>query len=1628
MRKSIKRMSKKLMVMILSVTMAMSNVTVFAAEAETATVVETEATAETETVNETATAVETEAVNETATAVETETANETATAVETETVNETTTVAETETVTETVTVVETESVTETATVVETESVIETETIVEIPELMVAEAEAVAETETVADEETVIVTSTSNAAVWSAEAMLTATSEAVNGLQLMGEGWSLGGPDSAGGDTFGTDGTYAKAGGTKAQTDGSNAKGTIPNGGCYLQYTAQDDGTFIISEKTQKSNKTFYVVDSNGTVVTTAVSGSASTYDDVKVPVTKGVTYYAYMAGSTANIFKAEFVPTQTIRTWSAEALFNANATEDNGLKLCGEGWSIGGPDSAGGDTFGTDGTYAKAGGTKAQTDGSNAKGSIPNGGCYLEYTASANGKLVISEKTQKSNKTFYVVNSDGEVVKTAVSGSASTYDDVTVDVVEGKSYYAYMAGSTANIFQVKLIQGEKEVTPWEEVAAPIINKVTMDADGNLEVDYSAVIDEYKGAQQVTVIMFYEGHEAGSVTVTKPGMAVEFAPLWSGNYTFVAIAQRAGVADKSSEVYAYDGYVLPVKKPIVELAQNRGNGVVYLDWINALYADYFNVYYKESGAAEYTTFETEDTDGYATIEGLTVGAFYDFKLEAVRKADGFVATYEYPNFVVTQDAQHEWFFGTVGSAQETHAIVADAAGNTLQKVDMSTKDEAANKQGIAPVTVDVVNTANTVAFAPTGNGKISDGEEGFQYFYTMIDPNTENFKLTATFTLTSLYGNTFDNQTGYGIIATDMLGYNYYGTDGLWIKCKQLNSVSTQIFSVKANFVGQRNISGYESVDTTATEGYTRITEQQKFQNTKPNYEVGTTYTFTLEKTNDGYYSSCNGETVKYEDLSILSKQEDGSLCIGVFASRNAGITVSDIQFETSESTGITSVEKSEAITPNAAILSSNNVGTDVYEYIYVPNIAGDLTVSVNGTACFEGAVEANKVVRVNVPVKLGANEVVSSLVPDASQNLTKYDTMTKSTKVEYQVLANSSAVVYVAADGTAAGKGTSESPVDLATAVKYAAPGQYIVLKNGTYTCNNITIGRSVSGTADKPIYMVAEDVNGVVFKNFGLTIVGSYWHVYGIYVQDPSAVGIQVSGNYNTIEMCTVEGSGNTGIQISRSGSVDRDPGYEALLWPSYNLIKNCESFDNCDAGRNDADGFAAKLTCGEGNVFYGCIGHNNIDDGWDLFAKAISGEIGAVTIENCIAYNNGWLTDEDTTVAGYEYGEGNGFKLGGNDMYGGHILKNSIAFGNIGKGITSNSCPDCKVFNSTSYGNAIGENGAYNISFATKASNLQKWEVEGLISVTSKDNTTFADQIPKSFLTENNYLYDGALSYNNKAVTVSDDWFENVDLSIIPTRNADGTINMQGLLNPTELCPVNAGGRLDVTSDEAKSVKPQMPTVEETPEDEPSTEEPETDAPSIGGNEGTTENKKPSTSKSPSTATVETTVTIVEQSTPLVANPSFGGVMTAEIKLSAEGKLKADVLAKYYGQYAIVMVHAGNGIGYTIDTLQLTGSEADLTLKNKIEKDDNFAEGFETYKITVVEEKQLTYEIGTHINVGAENAGKTAYIFALNLITGQYEVKNVMTVNEIGNVVVMTNAISDMVVLVQE
>ena len=1060
-----------------------------------------------------------------------------------------------------------------------------------------------------------------------------------------------------------------------------------------------------------------------------------------------------------------------------------------------------------------------------QTNGKNSAGTVPDSGCYIKYTAAANGELAIDTKIGKG-KTFYIVAEDGtKAAEVKNSTDASTYNTVKAKVEAGKTYYAYLGGATAQIWKVYYSQlNKKTVVDWESVAKPVISKVEAGADG-FTVTVEGIVDEYNGAEDIVVTMLHNDGQAGEAVIKRSeGTAtVNFTAHESGDYTFVATAQRLGCADKASDVYEVKDFILGVKMPTITWAENKGNGEVYLDWVNISDAKDYTLTYKVKGSDESTAVKIDGiTEGDYTVKNLTVGSTYEFSVVANR-ADGYCSAVSEKELSVTADTQKNWYVSTVGSAQETKATITEADGNA-QVINIANGDTASKK--VATVEAkDITNTTGSMEIQAKASGKISDDEDGFSYYYTKVNPEKENFELTATFTVTDA-SLTPDNQTGFGVVVADTLGVNNWGTPSY--VHKYFNYFSSMMYSSKINAPTMRYITGYTSADTSNKDGVDRVNNNVKFnQLTGTNmFKVGAEYTFTVRKTNDGYEAVATTEngtqTQKLTANDFTSVQEDGTVVVGVMVARKIGVKITDIKFTTSESKGLATSEVVEdKVTPSIRVYSSNTCGAGEYEYTVVPNCAGTLKVtgSADGKAISK-EVTADEVVRIPVAVNVGSNTIKAEFEPAAAANITSTTTVTSETNVTCKVYGKAGQTIIVTPDGKTTGDGTEESPLDINTAVSYAQPGQTILMKNGVYD-KWITINRSVCGTADKPINLVAESIStdgtdGVVLSGAGLTIIGSYWHVYGLYVKDSSGVGIQVSGNYNTIDMCTVNHAANSGIQISRNGGADNYAGIQGKLWPTGNLIKNCESFDNCDAGRNDADGFAAKLTCGEGNRFYGCISHNNIDDGWDLYAKSVSGTIGSVTIENCVAYNNGWLTTDDVTAAGYNYGEGNGFKLGGGYLKGGHKLINCVSFGNHAKGITSNSCPDISITRCTAYNN--GNANSYSIGLNTMDSMLKEWKVSGLISMTKADLTAKADLIPFSQHGDDNYIYNGSESYNNLGQKATDEWFESVDTTIRPSRNADGTIDMHNLLViKSGVLSDNVGARLDTTSEEAISVKPQ-------------------------------------------------------------------------------------------------------------------------------------------------------------------------------------------------------------------
>ena len=396
--------------------------------------------------------------------------------------------------------------------------------------------------------------------------------------------------------------------------------------------------------------------------------------------------------------------------------------------------------------------------------------------------------------------------------------------------------------------------------------------------------------------------------------------------------------------------------------------------------------------------------------------------------------------------------------------------------------------------------------------------------------------------------------------------------------------------------------------------------------------------------------------------------------------------------------------------------------------------------------------------------------------------------------------------------VYVASNGSSSNSGTSSSPLDLATALQKIANGQakVILLQSGTYKFNSqFTI--SASGTAsDYNILKACKgasvilDFSGEAYNSSdtskndrGIQLNGSYWYIGGVTIKGAADNGMMLSGKHNVLERCIFDSNKDSGLQISRSSSSVTN----FNDFPSDNDIINCTSKDNCDpATYENADGFAAKLTCGNGNVFDGCISYNNSDDGWDLYAKTDTGSIGVVTIRNCISMRNG-KTEDGTTKSSCD---GNGFKLGGSGVPTAHIATNCLAIQNLHHGFTDNDNPaalqltNCTAFdnnqggskNNFSLNRCDGANLSNSISYTTNKTSdkLQNLTADHIVYTNSS----------KWYKVTNSQAMDTSDSSKRGEVistgTSASD-FTNATIPSVGTnfdqlwRNSDGTLNTKGV-----------------------------------------------------------------------------------------------------------------------------------------------------------------------------------------------------------------------------------------------
>ncbi|MGW0708118.1 carbohydrate-binding protein [Streptomyces sp. NPDC002643] len=330
-----------------------------------------------------------------------------------------------------------------------------------------------------------------------------------------------------------------------------------------------------------------------------------------------------------------------------------------------------------------------------------------------------------------------------------------------------------------------------------------------------------------------------------------------------------------------------------------------------------------------------------------------------------------------------------------------------------------------------------------------------------------------------------------------------------------------------------------------------------------------------------------------------------------------------------------------------------------------------------------------------------VPVVSGSNTI--RLNPTTSAGLPNVDYL-DATVPDGTTTPPSAAALYVAPNGTDSAAGTSSDPTTLTSAISRVTAGGTIYLRGGTYAYSStVTIPVGNDGTAAARTTLAAYPGETPVLNfsaqsesssNRGLQLNASYWHIKGLVVERAGDNGIYVGGSDNVIEGTVTRFNRDTGLQLGRIAS--STPSSE---WPSDNLILSAESHDNADSDGEDADGFAAKLTTGTGNVFRYAVAHNNIDDGWDLYTKTDTGAIGPVTIEDSLAYENGTLSD------GSQAGNGdrNGYKLGGDDIAVDHIVRRSIAYDNGKHGFTWNSNPGTMAVS----GNVSIDNAERNFNF---------------------------------------------------------------------------------------------------------------------------------------------------------------------------------------------------------------------------------------------------------------------------------------------------------------------------------
>lgn len=1258
-------------------------------------------------------------------------------------------------------------------------------------------------------------------------------------------------------------------------------------------------------------------------------------------------------------------------------------------------------------------------------------GAIPTTGAAVKLVAEKAGKLKVT--VSLVSKVYYFLeetaNGPKEVLKFDNTTNTQTGGKVLILPVEaGKTYYLYTHGSKIKMYGITV--DYRTSLDWNKIETPVLGTPSVKG-GTISVPYTAQVGGIY-AETLDVTMYDANGKAvnkQSITAEGESGVAEFTPAASGTYSFKAELIRTGEASKVSNTTTSVNFVLPMATPAGLNAENKGHGNVKLTWQAVPEAENYTVYVDGKVYAEGVTKLLQK------ISGLTVGQEYTFGVAAVRGND--ISKPAEVKFTITEDAVKTWNYSAFGSSVDTMS-------------------EGGKNNGFSGS----YDTQDLKVWSMNSKGKlVPNSTDGVAFYYTTIDPETENFTLSADVTVDSW--KLTNGQEGFGLMAADRVGENGSG-NSFWNNSYMVSATKVEYFwdaeagqvsDAGDKYTMKLGVGSQEKIGVTP-ENLAADTVVDDFQtamrtletsavasgqgagtyNMVGGYEAAlkditdvnpqTTFHMTIQRNNTGYFLSytnaATGETVtnKYyhgDNGDELTRLDENNIYVGFYASRSAKVSFSNMSLTTvaPENDAPAEARPITYVTPNFSIESAKVANNANYEMVYYGNADGVLSITNSkGEAVVSGQhVDAKTKFRVNTVLEQGSNTFAVEFTPDADYKpakyslLSSYDTVKFDFNVTYNVKDRS--YIYVSPDGRSYGSGAKDDPVDIYTAVKSAAPGRTILLKGGTYALDKtVIVERGVNGTADAKIYMIADpeaatrpvlDFQG---RCAGMILAGDYWYFQGFDVTRSANAqkGIQVSGSYNTVDNVMTYKNGNTGLQISRYKSTDN---WED--WPSHNLILNCTSYLNADAGYEDADGFAAKLTVADGNVFDGCIAAYNADDGWDLFAKVETGAIGQVVIQNCVAFKNGYVLDENGQEV--DAGNGNGFKMGGSSISGHHILRNSVSFGNKAKGIDSNSCPDIEAYSSTSYNNE-----SFNVAFYTNDAKNTAFIAKGILSFKDSSNAagqTVAEQFkPKgtqetsAYENAMNYYWRGENSTNSEGIAATAEWFQNMDMNSAIhggiRRNTDGTINMNGFLAVTSAVPAGVGARMTGTPSAVFTV-----------------------AADVVNNDDDDDDDNSGSSAAPAVDWTDVSNSVQDKVAEMMKNPAIASV-NMNFVCSGEVKVPQNVLNTIKGTKLTVAFHSGNGVALSISGQDLKNKDLskiqniDLTVdqtSNTIPANVVSAKsGTVNRQLGIRDTGSFGVNVNIHVNVGKDNSGKSANLYRYNTEKGRLEYCGSFTVTSTG------------------